>query len=105
MLGWDDNETPSQNAQRLGALRIAQSIERRRREAEMVDPMGDPDTIGVALIGRYIRRSRLLAGYTQQHLADKAGVSQSMVSRAERGLAPRMATAKLVRIVQPLARF
>src|SRR5438045_9774383 len=105
MIGWNDDESPSENALRLGALAIARSVERRRRELEMSRPMGDPETVGISLLGRYVRRSRLLAGLTQQQLADKAGVSQSMVSRAERGLAPAMATVRLVRMVQPLARF
>jgi hypothetical protein len=105
MIGWNDDESPSENALRLGALAIARSVERRRREIEMSDPMGDPETAGISLLGRYIRRSRLLAGLTQQQLADKSGVSQSMVSRAERGLAPAMATVRLIRMVQPLARF
>jgi len=102
---WDENLTLSQNAARIGALRIAQSIERRRREAEMADPMGDPASVGVHLLGRYIRRCRSLAGLTQHQLAKRAGVSQSMVSRAERGLTPGMSAVTLIRIVQPLARF
>jgi transcriptional regulator with XRE-family HTH domain len=105
MFGWNPDETPFENAARLGALELARDAERRRREREMADPMGDPETAGRSLLGRYIRRSRRLAGLTQQQLADKAGVSQSMVSRAERGLAPAMATVRLVRMVQPLARF
>lgn len=88
-----------------GQRRLAQSIERRQREREMADPRGDPRTVGVVLMGRYIRRSRLLAGLTQQQLADAACVSQSMVSRAERGVAPDIPTARLIQLVQPLARF
>jgi hypothetical protein len=47
----------------------------------------DPPLISV---GRYFRRARLLAGLSQQRLADKARVSQSSVSRTERGLGPAM---------------
>jgi transcriptional regulator with XRE-family HTH domain len=57
------------------------------------------------LIGRYVRRSRLLAQMTQQQLADQAGVSQSMVSRLERGVEPAVEAARLVQVVRPLARL
>ena len=53
---------------------------------QVVDPdSGRPQlTPGqpLVLLGRYLRRARLLCGKTQQRVADEAGVSQSMVSRA-----------------------
>ncbi len=94
-----------------GALRIARGIEMRRRRADVnavripshielrpADDWVDPDsgrrehepTPELVLVGRYFRRSRLYADMSQQTLADKAGVSQSMVSRLERGVAPGM---------------
>ena len=105
MAEWDATKDPYEEAVRLGTLSVARGLERRRHEREMADPQGEPETVGVALVGRYIRRSRLLAGMTQQQLADTAGVSQTLVSRAERGIAPAMPVAKLVRMLQPLARF
>ena len=105
MLDWDPNANPAEEAARQGALMIARARERQRLEREMADPMGDPETVGVSLLGRYIRRSRRLTGMTQQQLADKAGVSQSMVSRIERGLEPAAPAARLIRLLQPLARF
>ncbi|HEY7023541.1 MAG TPA: helix-turn-helix transcriptional regulator [Candidatus Limnocylindrales bacterium] len=105
MATWNENADPFAEAARMGALRLEQAREVRRRQAEMADPMGAAETAGIGLLGRYLRRSRLLADLTQQQLADKAGVSQSMVSRAERGLAPSMAVVRLVRMLQPLARL
>lgn len=76
----------------------------RQRENEMAAARLAPEG-AVALLGDYLRRSRRLAGLSQQRLADVSGVSQTMVSRAERGVAPSMAVERLVRMVQPLARF
>lgn len=104
-MKWDEAANPYEEAARQGSIRLAQSLERRRREREMTDPHGDPATVGVSLLGRYIRRSRVLANYTQRQLAAAAGVSQSMVSRVERGLEPEVPVARLIRLVQPLARF
>ncbi len=42
---------------------------------------------------------------TQQQLADRAGVSQSMVSRAERGTAQAMPLERLLRLTAPLDRL
>jgi transcriptional regulator with XRE-family HTH domain len=71
----------------------------------VIRPQGEPRTAGVSLVGRYIRRSRQSAGLTQKQLADRAGVSQSMVSRVERGLEPEIPLDRLIKLVQPLARF
>src|SRR4051795_8031507 len=105
MSTWDERVNPHEEAAPQGQLLLARSLERRRREREMSDPRGDPKTVGVSLLGRYIRRSRVLAGMTQRQLAAAAGVSQSMISRVERGLEPAVPTARLIRLVQPLARF
>ena len=102
---WDETADPYAEAARIGALRLARSVELRQRQSEMASGKGPPETAGVALLGRYLRRSRLLAEMTQQQLADAAGVSQSMVSRAERGAAPGMEVARLLRLIQPLARM
>jgi len=102
---WNETAKPADEAARQGTFLLARSVERRQREIEMASATGEPETVGIALIGRYIRRSRLLAEMTQQQLADAAGVSQSMVSRAERGIAPAMGAGRLVRLVQPLARL
>jgi transcriptional regulator with XRE-family HTH domain len=63
-----------------------------------------PDPALVRL-GRYLRRSRIWADKSQQRLADEAGVSQSMVSRAERGLAPSMGLERLVNVTEQLGRI
>jgi DNA-binding XRE family transcriptional regulator len=97
---------------KLGALRMARAIEleRRREEVESVRvphpfellpapqffdrdtgrPLLSPDA-PLVYIGRYFRRSRAYTGLSQAQLAGKADVSQSMVSRVERGRAPGMA--------------
>jgi transcriptional regulator with XRE-family HTH domain len=54
-----------------------------------------PDPRAIAF-GRSLRRARLMAGMTQQHLSVKSGVSQSVISRFERGLAPGMSTERLI---------
>jgi hypothetical protein len=102
---WDETADPFAESARLGALKLAQAREMRRRQVEMADPFGPAESAGVALLGRYLRRSRLLADLTQKQLASRAGVSQSMVSRAERGQSGAMAVVRLVRMLQPLARM
>lgn len=62
----------------------------------------DPPLI---LVGRYFRRSRLFAGMSQQRLADRTGVSQSMVSRTECGLAPGMGFERFVDMTMGLGRL
>src|SRR5687767_13543449 len=94
-----------------GALRIARAIEmdRRREEIESVRLVRPIDLLPASQfydldsgrselmpdaplihIGRYFRRSRAYAGLSQTHLASKANVTQSMVSRVERARAPGM---------------
>ena len=48
--------------------------------------------------GRYVRRARYFVRISQDDLAWKADISQSMVSRLERGLAPAMGIDRLVRL-------
>jgi helix-turn-helix protein len=59
----------------------------------------------LVLVGRYLRRARRYARKSQQRLADESGVTQSMVSRAERGLAAGMSLLRLVRMCVPLGRL
>lgn len=60
---------------------------------------------GLVLTGRYLRRARRLASKTQQQLAAESGISQAMISRAERGRAPGMSLERFVRLCQPLGRL
>src|SRR3954469_690981 len=105
MFGWDSDADPYAEAARTGALQMARSVELRQRREELGSAQGPAETAGLSLLGRYLRRSRLLAHLSQQQLADRAGVSQRMVSRVERGVAPAADVVRLVRMVQPLARL
>jgi DNA-binding XRE family transcriptional regulator len=109
-----------------GALRMATAIEldRRREEIESVRvphpfellpapqfldrdsgrPLLSPDA-PLVYIGRYFRRSRAYSGLSQDQLAGKADVSQSMVSRVERGRAPGMAFDRFVDMCLALGRL
>ena len=53
--------------------------------------------------GRMFRRARLMAGYSQRALAARSGVSQSVISRFERGMAPGMSVERLVILCDALA--
>ena len=68
---------------RAGARAMANAleIELRRAQAERSYPP-------LLVVGRYLRRSRRYAQLTQRALAAGAGLSQTMVSRLERGTAP-----------------
>lgn len=59
----------------------------------------------LVVIGRYLRRARSYAQKSQQRVADETGVTQSMVSRAERGLAPAMPLGKFARLCDALDRL
>lgn len=59
----------------------------------------------LVLIGRYLRRARMLVGKTQQQVADQTGASQSMVSRAERAVAPGMPLDHFVAMCQAFDRL
>ena len=56
-------------------------------------------------VGRYLRRARRLAGISQQRMARDANVSQSMVSRTERGVAPGMGLERFVAMCEALGRI
>ena len=56
-----------------------------------------PDPHMIAL-GRMMRRARRLAGLSQDRVEAISGVSQSAISRFERGLAPGMTIERLLRI-------
>lgn len=55
-------------------------------------------------LGRYLRRGRAFAGFSQQGLGYRADVTQSMISRAERGLAPSMGVDRLAQLGRVLGR-
>src|SRR5688500_6639064 len=109
---------------RLGAQMMAREIElieRRnligavRRPAHLdllpAEDVVDPDSgrrrlapdPTLVMIGRYLRRSRYYAQKTQRQVAAESGLSQSMVSRAERGVAPGMRFDRFVRLCLTLA--
>ena len=54
------------------------------------------------LVGARFRRGRERARLTQRHLADRAGVSQSVISRFERGLLSHMSAERIVRLAMAL---
>jgi len=63
-------------------------------------PYRRPETPGLAdLLRRFgmeLRRCRQQAGWSQTQLSERSGVSQSTISRLERGKAPAAAMVKLV---------
>jgi DNA-binding XRE family transcriptional regulator len=61
--------------------------------------IADPDFI---MIGARFRNGRNQAGLSQRRLADKAGISQSVVSRFERGLVRKMSAERIVRLALAL---
>ena len=71
-------------------------------------PYQGPETDHLASLslqfGRQLRRCRLLAGMSQTRLAEASGVSQSTISRLERGLAPKATMIKLLLLGDVLAR-
>jgi transcriptional regulator with XRE-family HTH domain len=109
-----------------GALKMARAVEigHRRNEARAVrrishfdlqPPAGivgangsrkqlapDPELV---LLGRYLRRSRLLAERSQDEVSRQSGVSQSGISQAEHGLAGGMTLRRFTRMVRPLDRL
>lgn len=56
-----------------------------------------------AFVGRRIRAARGLAGLTQKRLADTVGLTQTQLSRVERGLRP-LAVAEVIRLAIQLRR-
>jgi transcriptional regulator with XRE-family HTH domain len=71
-------------------------------------PYLGPETDGLAEIlqrfGHELRRCRLQAGLSQMMLAERSGVSQSTISRLERGRAPQAAIMKVMLMSQALGR-
>jgi DNA-binding XRE family transcriptional regulator len=63
-----------------------------------------PKSADITLLGQYVRRSRYYAEKTQARLSGESGVSQSMLSRLERGMAPGMRVDKLVAVASALGR-
>ena len=57
------------------------------------------------IVGRYLRRARRYSGKSQHRLALDSNVSQSMVSRTERGLAPGMRLERFVAMAGSLGRL
>ena len=62
-------------------------------------------TAELVAAGRLFWQARRRAGISQQRLAAKCGVSQSMISRFERGLAPAMGVRYLVAMANGLGRI
>ncbi len=60
------------------------------------------ETIGSVLIGSRFRHGRLQAGISQRRLAELSGVSQSLISRFERGRCPGMAAHRIMAIAMSL---
>ncbi|MEP7379887.1 MAG: helix-turn-helix transcriptional regulator [Chloroflexota bacterium] len=56
----------------------------------------------MVVFGARFRNGRLLVGASQQEVADSAGVSQTAVSRLERGLATGMTAERLIRIADAI---
>jgi len=69
------------------------------RANRLITPWPVPEMV---LIGGRFRRARLLYGLSQRRLAELAGVSQSAISRFERGLVTGMAVERLVAIAYAL---
>ena len=111
---------------RMGARSMANSFEigERRKEVllarrpdyialEPADHYIDPDSgrqelapsPAMVVLGRYLRRARRYADISQAELARRAGVTQSMVSRAERGVAPGMRLERFVSMCVVLGRL
>jgi len=63
------------------------------------EPKDDP---ALEQLGIYLRRARFIAGMSQQHVADAAGINQAVVSRLERALAPSMNVERLAWIEQAM---
>ena len=58
----------------------------------------------LVVFGRYVRRARALAEFSQEGLARRAGVSQSTISRCERGLTHSLGLDPLTRMGRALGR-
>lgn len=69
-------------------------------------PYAEPSTAGLAEMlqefGIQLRHCRLRAGLSQARLSELSGVTQSTISRIERGKAPRAGIAMLVQLGEVL---
>jgi transcriptional regulator with XRE-family HTH domain len=83
---------------RAGARAMANQLEQQIRAGEAVSS-------SPRILGRYIRRSRRQLRLTQAAFAGRAGVSQSMVSRLERGVATQLPLDRLLAISAALGRM
>ena len=83
---------------RAGARAMANALELQLRAAET-------QASSLVILGRYIRRSRRQRQITQAELAERAGVSQSMVSRIERGAAASVPLERFLAICMALGRL
>ena len=63
-----------------------------------------PDPRAIAF-GDCVRRARRMAGCSQQRLADVSGISQSVISRLERGKAPGVSLERLIVLCDTLGRY
>jgi transcriptional regulator with XRE-family HTH domain len=63
-----------------------------------------PRSSELQLLGQYVRRSRYYTEKSQAHLSGESGVTQSMLSRLERGMAPGMRVDKLLALASALGR-
>jgi DNA-binding XRE family transcriptional regulator len=61
-----------------------------------------PPTPDFEIVGARFRHGRRQAGLTQRQLAGMAGISQSVVSRFERGLVQKMSAERIVRLAVAL---
>lgn len=103
------------NGVELAAARVEARAIRRPDHVDLQPPRDhhDPDSGRRELapqpelveFGRYLRRARRYAQLSQQHVADAAGVSQSTVSRLERGVAPHVGVDKLLAIRRTYGRL
>lgn len=59
-------------------------------------PEDERDRVLLRSFGVQLRRCRLMSGLSQVVLAERSGVSQSTISRLERGVAPAASVYKLV---------
>jgi DNA-binding XRE family transcriptional regulator len=57
---------------------------------------------GMVLLGARFRNGRMMAGVSQRHIAELSGVSQTAISRLERGLATGMSAERLIRIADAI---
>lgn len=95
----DEDFSPGWQA-RLGARRLANELEIQLRREEAERNITEP-----VAVGRYLIRSRKYVEQTQRELSQEADVSQSMVSRLERGRASATPLANFLKVGSALGRL